>query len=85
VERRRITVSGNVQGVGFRYYVKRLADRLNVYGTVENLENGSVEIICQAEDLDEFLEGLNDGPGEISNFSMEREPVEQCSEFRILA
>jgi hydrogenase maturation protein HypF len=37
---RRIVVEGRVQGVGFRPFVKRLADRHGVFGEVANTEKG---------------------------------------------
>ncbi len=44
-----ITVFGRVQGVGFRYFVKRCAMRLGVAGFVKNLFDGSVYIHAEAE------------------------------------
>lgn len=40
---------GRVQGVGFRYTVKQLADALLLPGTVENLPDGSVSLLAQGE------------------------------------
>ncbi len=42
LERYRIDVSGVVQGVGFRPFVKRLADRFGVCGTVMNTGSGVI-------------------------------------------
>jgi acylphosphatase len=55
--------SGNVQGVGFRYTVQDIAEKLGVYGWVKNLEDGRVEIIAEAEekDLNEFLDKILKG------------------------
>lgn len=48
---RRYVVSGIVQGVGFRWFVRRIADAFGITGTVQNLPDGSVEIIATgAED-----------------------------------
>lgn len=44
VECRRIVVSGRVQGVGFRYYILKVAQDLELKGFVRNLPNGKVEI-----------------------------------------
>ncbi|MCS7110529.1 MAG: acylphosphatase [Candidatus Caldarchaeum sp.] len=41
------TVDGVVQGVGFRYYVRRTAKRFGVLGYVQNLDDGSVKITCE--------------------------------------
>jgi acylphosphatase len=51
----RIIVRGNVQGVGFRVWVKLFAMRLGIKGLVRNLEDGSIE--C-------FLEGSREALGE---------------------
>lgn len=55
---------GMVQGVGFRYLTKMLADERNIKGTVKNLENGDVEIQASAsfENLSEFIHELSLGP-----------------------
>ncbi len=62
--RRRILVSGVVQGVGFRYFVLRTAKALGVDGWVKNLHNG--DVLCEAqassEIMDEFLAQLREGP-----------------------
>jgi acylphosphatase len=52
----RYIVHGFVQGVGYRAYVKGIADRLGVDGSVENQDDGSVLIIADAdkEQLDKF-------------------------------
>ncbi len=65
---KRIVVSGFVQGVGYRAYVRSMALKLGVRGRVRNLDDGrSVEIIALApeEIMDSFIESLKlkgDGP-----------------------
>jgi len=46
-----IKVIGKVQGVAFRYYTKLKADELGIIGTIENLSDGSVNIISLGDDL----------------------------------
>jgi acylphosphatase len=57
-------ISGLVQGVGFRWYVKRRADRLGLAGWVRNLPAGQVEVVAKGpeEILAEFQELLEKGP-----------------------
>ncbi len=43
----RFVISGNVQGVGYRAFVKQSAQNLGIKGFVKNLENGRVEAFCQ--------------------------------------
>ncbi len=45
-------VHGFVQGVGYRAYVKGLAEKLGIGGIVMNQEDGSVLIIAQAPGAD---------------------------------
>lgn len=44
VHTQRYLISGRVQGVGFRWTAKQIADRLGVTGTVQNLGTGQVAI-----------------------------------------
>jgi len=44
-----LTVTGRVQGVGFRWFVKHLAQDLGVKGYVRNLPDRSVRILAQAD------------------------------------
>lgn len=39
-----LRISGRVQGVGFRWYVRQAADRLQLAGWVRNCPDGTVEI-----------------------------------------
>lgn len=43
----RFVISGNVQGVGYRAFVKHSAQNLGIKGFVKNLEDGRVEAFCQ--------------------------------------
>jgi acylphosphatase len=40
-------VSGQVQGVGFRYWVQREAESLGLVGSATNLPDGRVEVIAE--------------------------------------
>lgn len=57
----RIIVKGKVQGVGFRYRTKLLADELEVIGYVRNLPDGTVEIVASGEQLESFIEMVKKG------------------------
>lgn len=45
-----IFVSGLVQGVFFRHFTKKTADRLNLKGWVRNLDDGRVEILAEGDE-----------------------------------
>jgi acylphosphatase len=46
---RRIVVSGRVQGVFFRYWTRREAERLGVAGWVRNRPDGTVEAHAEGD------------------------------------
>lgn len=54
--------SGNVQGVGFRFTVEKVAIRSGLTGFVKNLYDGTVEVMAEGnrEQLESFLEGVHD-------------------------
>lgn len=58
------TVTGRVQGVGYRYSVVDLAQRLGLTGWVRNAPDGSVETWAQGNALvlGQFLAFLEQGP-----------------------
>lgn len=61
---RRWLVSGQVQGVGFRYFVLREASALGLRGWTRNLPNGEVEVVAEGQpgELARLLESLQRGP-----------------------
>ncbi|MFI5211365.1 MAG: acylphosphatase [Ignavibacteria bacterium] len=61
----KIIVSGRVQGVGFRYYIARIADEMGLSGYAKNLFTGEVEIAAEGrkEFLDILIEKAKEGPG----------------------
>jgi acylphosphatase len=46
---KRVIYSGRVQGVGFRYTARQLADSFPVAGFVRNQSNGDVELVAEGE------------------------------------
>ncbi|MEM2828445.1 MAG: acylphosphatase, partial [Candidatus Nezhaarchaeales archaeon] len=58
--RARILAEGRVQRVGYRDLVQSIARRLGVKGYVENLKDGSVQIVCEAEEgvLENFVKEI---------------------------
>ncbi len=57
-------VSGRVQGVLFRSFVKEHAEELGLVGFVRNLYDGRVEVVAEGEKekLEELIELLHVGP-----------------------
>ncbi|MEJ5170007.1 MAG: acylphosphatase [Fimbriimonadales bacterium] len=84
---RSFTVTGVVQGVGFRWFVVRLARRFGVRGSVWNCRDGSVRGLAAHDDeaaLESFLQGLKGGPGRVDQvLSAEAYENVSWSDFRI--
>jgi acylphosphatase len=57
-------VSGRVQGVWFRAFVREEALKLDLHGWAKNLEDGRVEVmLCGAENtVEDCLDKLREGP-----------------------
>ncbi len=57
-------IHGRVQGVGFRWWARSLANDLGIRGSVRNLPDGSVELIAGGGDeaIALLRTALNDGP-----------------------
>jgi acylphosphatase len=63
-ERQRLTIlySGNVQGVGFRYAAREVAEGFDVCGTVRNLPDGRVELVAEGDmrELESFRQAIRE-------------------------
>lgn len=60
----KIITSGNVQGIGYRFFALEAAQALGVKGWVRNIAGGKVESLARGrKDLVEaFIEKLKEGP-----------------------
>jgi acylphosphatase len=78
--RRRVeaTVRGHVQGVGFRWFVQRLAARLELTGWVANSPDGAVRVVAEGtqDDIEELLVAVRSGPPSASVSSVETQWTE---------
>ncbi len=63
-ELRLIRIHGKVQGVGYRFFATRVARRLGLKGSIQNLRDGTVEAMVEGEKekIDEWIEDLKEGP-----------------------
>ncbi len=61
---RRYFASGTVQGVGFRFFVQRAAEKLKIVGYARNLFDGRVEVLAVGTpaQLAELRTALECGP-----------------------
>lgn len=73
----RFTVTGRVQGVGYRYFVLRQAERLGVTGFAENHPDGSVVVVAEGSEdvVGELAAELEQGPAFASVAGIEREAI----------
>lgn len=73
---RRYRVRGRVQGVGFRWWARTEAERLQITGSVRNDSDGSVVVVAEGDEaaLRSFRDRLGKGPP-----SAEVEGVEESS------
>ncbi len=61
---RRFLIRGLVQGVGYRYFAVRAAERHGIAGYVRNLPDGRVEVVAEGEPaaMEAFKRELERGP-----------------------
>lgn len=64
LETNQVSITGKVQGVGFRFATVRRAHELGVTGWVRNQNDGSVQALLQgtADQIDQMLSWLQYGP-----------------------
>ena len=78
-------VSGHVQGVGYRWFVRELASGAGLAGSARNLPDGRVEVVLEGADnavhrvLAE-LEGPR-APGTVTRVDVRETPVQGSSGF----
>jgi len=80
---------GNIQGVGFRYWVKTQARALGITGFVRNEPDGTVKVLVQGDTqaLEKFLKVCYDGPNfaQVTHVTPEWEEItERFTSFDIL-
>jgi acylphosphatase len=91
----RVMISGIVQGVGYRYFVRSNAEKLGLTGWVRNTSNGNVEAVFQSsassdqeaqEQIEEMLAICRQGPmlSEVRDIEVEWEEAEgEFTDFEI--
>lgn len=90
IRKAQVFISGFVQGVGFRQFVKKSAEETQVKGWVRNLEDGRVEAVLQGEieDIEKMILLCRKGPflAEIKSVDVIwGESIEKLDVFEILA
>jgi acylphosphatase len=85
---RRFLISGDVQGVGYRFFAQRAAARHQVVGYVKNLSDGRVEALVEGSpaQVEAFKQDLAAGPrfGRVDDVEeLNLDPTGTYSSFRI--
>lgn len=60
----KLKIYGKVQGVGMRYFIKRKAESLKIFGYAKNLPDSTVEalLIGDKENIDYLIKEISVGP-----------------------
>jgi acylphosphatase len=87
MKRVHVFISGKVQGVFFRVWTFRYAQKLKLAGWVRNLPDGRVEILVEGSrrKIDKFLKLVSTGPGlsEIEHIETEWGEPKGLENFKI--
>ena len=83
-----VFISGSVQGVGYRYFVKQNARKLGLTGWVRNTEDGGVEAVLQGDKklIEQLIALCKNGPfmAEVQHVGLEWDAVkEEFADFTI--
>jgi acylphosphatase len=85
--RKRVVISGRVQGVFFRDSARRRAEAAGVAGWVANRADGAVEAVFEGEPapVDELVEFCRRGPSraEVASVEVEEEVPEGLTGFEV--
>ena len=83
-----LVISGKVQGVGYRYFIKKKAESLGIKGSVRNEKNGSVIITVQGQQhaIESMLRWCHKGTrgSIIKHVDKTPKPIENLVDFRIV-
>ena len=81
-------ITGSVQGVFFRQFIKDHADKNKIKGFVRNLEDGRVEVFLEGnlENVDNMIQICKRGPthSQIRNIEQKKEAFQDFKDFKIL-
>lgn len=84
----RLYISGVVQGVFFRSYVKENAERYNVKGFIRNLEDGRIEVFLEGnpDDVTKMIEVCKKGSkhSQIKDVELKEEKFQDFKNFKVL-
>jgi acylphosphatase len=80
-----VVVSGDVQGVGYRWFVRGRANAVRLAGSATNLPDGRVEVVLEGpeDDVHAVLAALDgpDAPGAVTDVAWRRESARGSAGF----
>jgi len=83
----RLRIYGVVQGVGFRYFVRKQALTLGLAGYAKNMPDGSVEVVLEGENeaIDMAIDACRVGPpsSSVARIDVEDLQPSNLKSFRI--
>ena len=81
-------ISGTVQGIFFRKFVKEKAEELGLKGFARNLDDGRVEVVVEGRDenVNEIVEKCRQGPphSDVKNVETSEIKHQGFSAFKVL-
>ena len=84
----RVFISGIVQGVFFRAFIKEQADKLDLKGHVRNLDDGRVEVVVEGKenDVNKMIETCKKGApySKVTDIEIEKIENQGFKEFKII-
>ncbi len=84
----RLFITGSVQGIFFRQFIKEHADKNNVKGYIRNLEDGRVEVFLEGsnDNVESMMKVCKQGPkhAHIRNIEEKPETFQDFKDFKIL-
>lgn len=93
-EAKHIFLDGRVQGVSLRWFTRKKAEELGLFGTVRNLHDGRVEVkaVGDADAIETLRKAIEEGPPmarvesvEVNDLSEDdRAEIENSEQFEIL-
>lgn len=84
----RLYISGTVQGVFFRAFVKENAERYDVKGFIRNLDDGRIEVFLEGDvdKVNKMIDLCQKGPkhAQIRNVEEKKERFQDFKNFKVL-
>lgn len=80
----KITVKGDIQGVGYRHFVQKHAESLALEGSIQNKDDGSICIfVCGSSDkVDDLIDFVYQGSKKSKVEDVLLEPLPGDKDFR---